>query len=80
MSESFVNLVDVAEILAGFGLAFEAKGLIDLVQVGEILLELFSLLSSLVKLLEESTRLLSHDCVVTLKCSNWGEVIDQVGK
>lgn len=78
--ECFVNLVDVAEVLPGFSLASKTKSLLDLIQVGEKFVQFFTLLCSLVKLLEESTRLLSHDGVVTLKCCNWGKVIDQVWK
>ena len=78
--ESFVHLVQVAEVLPSFGLAFELEGLVDLVQVGEIGRELFSLLGPFVELLEVSARLLRHDRVVTLEGGDWGEIIDQVWK
>ena len=80
MFEGLVDLVVVAEVLASFGLASETKGLVDLIQICEKFVQLFSLLGSLVKLLEESCRLLGHDSVVALKGGNGREVVDQVGE
>jgi len=33
--ECFVNLIDVAEVLSSFSLAFQSESLFDRVQVGE---------------------------------------------